>query len=39
MTNLKIYYVSDIPITSLEKLNLILAGVGQKTSLIIILLV
>ena len=30
MTNLKIYCVSDKPIASLEKLNLILAGVGQK---------
>ena len=30
MTNLKIYCVSDIPIPALEKLDLILAGVGEK---------
>lgn len=30
MTNLKIYCVSDIPIPDLEKLDLILAGVGEK---------
>ena len=30
MTNLKIYCITDIPNSNLDKLNLCLAGVGQK---------